>query len=248
MPEPVETTATSEARSSASRSRAITALALLVPVPTLGVYFGMWNDATAGTTMGDTVYLAGKVWLAALPAIWLFVVERRQFSWSPPRKGGFGFGIASGVVISIIILTVWLLLGETLIDRDTVRAAAEQAGLDSPARYLLLAVYICTLNAMIEEYVWRWFCFRQCERLTRAWRGGAAVVLSASFFTLHHIFALAAQFGLAVVILGSIGVFVGGCVWSYCYLRYRSIWPGFVSHAIVDVAIFAIGWQMIFGE
>lgn len=197
--------------------------------------------------VGDAIYGAGKVWLVLLPIFWLLVIDRGRLSWSPPRRGGFGFGILSGLLMSFVLVAGWLLFGDQLIDRETVREAAGQAGLDSPGRFLLLAIYICTLNALIEEYVWRWFCFYQCESLVRAWRGGAAVLLSAGFFTLHHIFALAAQFDIAAVILGSLGVFAAGCVWSFCYLRYRSIWPGFVSHAIVDVAIFVIGWVLIFG-
>ena len=45
---------------------------------------------------------------------------------------------------------------------------------------------------------------------------------------------------------GTCGVFVGGAVWNWCYLRYRSIWPGYVSHAIVDAALLAIGWKLLF--
>ena len=36
-------------------------------------------------------------------------------------------------------------------------------------------------------------------------------------------------------------------VWSVCYLRYRSIWPGWVSHVAADVAGLAIGWRVLFG-
>jgi uncharacterized protein len=236
-----------EHSSSGLRWRAIAALLLLVPVPTIGVYFGMWDEETAGTTTGDAIYLAGKAWLVILPVTWLLLIERGRISWSPPKHGGFGFGIASGMAIALVIVAAWLLLGEAIVDRQTAREAAELAGLDDPVRYLLLAVYICTINVLIEEYAWRWFCFRQCERLIPAWHGGAAILLCAAFFTLHHVFALAAKFGTVAIILGSLGVFVGGCIWSICYVRYRSIWPGFVSHAIADVAIFAIGWHIIFG-
>jgi membrane protease YdiL (CAAX protease family) len=41
-------------------------------------------------------------------------------------------------------------------------------------------------------------------------------------------------------------VFIGGCVWSWCFLRFRSIWPGYVSHVIVDVAVFAVGYLILF--
>ena len=84
------------------------------------------------------------------------------------------------------------------------------------------------------------------EALLPAGRGGFAVVLSSIFFTLHHVIALRAQLDVLPTILASLGVFVGGIAWSWCYLRYRSVWPGYLSHLIVDVTLLWIGWQMIF--
>ena len=43
------------------------------------------------------------------------------------------------------------------------------------------------------------------------------------------------------------GIFIGAGLWSGLYLRTRSVWPGYLSHAIVDVAVFAIGWRLIRG-
>jgi membrane protease YdiL (CAAX protease family) len=71
-------------------------------------------------------------------------------------------------------------------------------------------------------------------------------VVSAICFTLHHIIAMQVYFSWLVVVIASLGVFTGGALWSWCYLRYRSIWPGYISHAIVDIAIFAIGYRLIF--
>ncbi len=48
------------------------------------------------------------------------------------------------------------------------------------------------------------------------------------------------------MILGSTGCFLGGVIWSGLYLRYRSIWPGYLSHVLADVAIYIIGWHLIF--
>jgi hypothetical protein len=73
-----------------------------------------------------------------------------------------------------------------------------------------------------------------------------AIVASAFFFTLHHIVALATQADWRVTTIASAGVFIGGAVWSSLYLRYRSIWPGYLSHALADVPIFVIGWCLIF--
>jgi hypothetical protein len=72
------------------------------------------------------------------------------------------------------------------------------------------------------------------------------VVVSALGFTLHHVIALGGQFSWAMTLLGSCGVFCGGAIWSWLYLKYRSVWICYVSHAIVDVPIFVVGYWLIF--
>lgn len=69
---------------------------------------------------------------------------------------------------------------------------------------------------------------------------------SALGFTLHHIVALQVYFAWHVTAIASLGLFVGGAIWAWLYLRYSSIWPAYLSHAIVDVAVFAIGYKLIF--
>jgi membrane protease YdiL (CAAX protease family) len=105
------------------------------------------------------------------------------------------------------------------------------------------ALYWILVNSVLEEYVWRWFCVKQCEQL---FSKRTAIVCSALFFTLHHIVAMASFFGPTVVSVCALGVFVGGAVWSTLYVKYRSIWPGYVSHAIVDLCIFGIGAAILF--
>ncbi len=73
-----------------------------------------------------------------------------------------------------------------------------------------------------------------------------AVIFSALGFTLHHIVAMQLYFDWITVILAAVGIFIGGTIWSGCYLRFRSIWPGYLSHALVDLTLFAIGFRVIF--
>ena len=40
---------------------------------------------------------------------------------------------------------------------------------------------------------------------------------------------------------------IGGVIFSWLYVQYRSVWVAWVAHAIADVAIFAIAWQLIVG-
>jgi hypothetical protein len=223
------------------KHRAMIALLLLVPVPSLGVASAMlwWPDLP----WGKAIFLATKIWIVLLPFLWLRAVDHQSMSWSPPRRGGFGAGAATGLLIAIAILGAFAIARAwDAIDTAGVAERAARTGLNQPAIYLAGAMYWILVNSLMEEYVWRWFVFRQCESLVG---GRAGVILAALGFTAHHVIALAAQFNWGITLLASLGVFVGGATWSGLYLRYRSIWPGYVSHAIVDVPIFVIGYRLI---
>jgi hypothetical protein len=47
--------------------------------------------------------------------------------------------------------------------------------------------------------------------------------------------------------VASTGVFIGGVIWAWLYSRYRSIWPGWISHVLADIAVFGVGWWLLFG-
>jgi membrane protease YdiL (CAAX protease family) len=199
-----------------------------------------------GDVSGQVIYAAAKVWILALPVAWRVLVARRPISFSPLRRGGLGAGLATGVVIAACIFAGYWLVGRRLIDPQMLEDIAEENNLTSLPTYLALAAYLTLVNSLLEEYVWRWFVYRQCERLMPALGGWIAVIASALMFTLHHVIALNVQFGWAVTLLGSAGIFVGGLTWSWLYRRYRSIWPGYVSHILADAAVFVIGWLLLF--
>lgn len=224
------------------RSRAILALALLVPAPSIGTLAAM--VLFPGTALGQGLFAASKLWLVAFPAVWLRLVDRERFGFSPTRNGGFVMGLACGIGLGLLVVLGWLAFGRGLIDRASFAGKMGEIGLGSLPMYLGGAAYWILVNSVLEEYVWRWFVFRKCEALAGP---RAAALMSALFFTLHHLIALRAYCPLPVTVACSVGVFIGGAVWSLMYARYRSIWPGYVSHAIVDLCVFGIGATMLVG-
>ncbi len=199
-----------------------------------------WPD----TTLGALLFFAMKVWLLTFPLICYFGIDRQRISFSPVRKGGLGVGALLGFLICCVILGVYGGLGDRLIDPQLVRSRVGELGLDRAPVYIGCALYWITINSLLEEYVWRWFVVRQCEKLFGPL---GAVLVSALGFTVHHILAMQLYMPPVSVALSATGIFIGGAAWSWCYVRYRSIWPGYVSHAIVDIAVFGIGYALIFG-
>lgn len=224
------------------KRRAILSLLLLLPAPSLAVWAGMiaWPD----TVLGKTLFALSKVWILALPAAWYFGIERQRLSMRRPAIGGILFGAASGLVLAAAIFAGYWIFGRTWIDPAVVKGLVAKVGLGRPAVYLAGAAYWVLVNALLEEYVWRWFVFRQFRTFLPAM---AAVAASALGFTLHHIVAMQTYFSPLVTAIASTGIFIGGSLWSWCCWRFGTIWPAYVSHAIVDVAIFAIGYHILFG-
>ena len=222
--------------------KALLALLLLLPVPSLGTAAPMlWWP---GTPWGTGLFVAAKLWIVALPAAWWLLVEQERPSWSPARRGGFGVAALLGLAIAALIAaTCAAALRLGWIDPATVASRAAATGLGGLRLYLLGSLYWITVNSLLEEFVWRWFVFRQFEALVG---GPPAVVAAALAFTAHHVIALGAQLAWPAAILGSLGVLAGGVIWSWLYLRYRSIWPCWLSHAIADIPIFIIGYYWIF--
>ena len=97
---------------------------------------------------------------------------------------------------------------------------------------------------MLEEYIFRFFFYRQLENLFNIkW---LAVILAAGIFTLHHSVVLSAYLPIMHNILASLGIFGAGVIWSGLYAKYRSVWIPFISHAFADMAVFGIGAYLIF--
>gem|GEM_PF-70637 len=226
-----------------ARKRATVAILLLVPAPTVGVLAGMvlFPDSAPGAA----VFTLSKVWVLGLPLFWRLCVERQPLSLSPVRHGGIAVGIGSGLLIGGAILGAWGLFGAALIERRTLVLGLERVGLTTPARFAVGALYWVTVNSVLEEFVWRWFCMTRAQCLLRP---AAAVGAAALFFTVHHTIALQVYLDPVAVGVCSVGVFGGGAFWGWMYQRYGSVWPGVISHALVDLCIFGLGAVLLFGS
>lgn len=228
-----------------SRRQAILALVLLVPAPTLGVAASMVIPDLRGTMLGQGIWLFSKVWLVAFPLVWWRLVDRQAISWSPMKRGGLGTGFVLGLIMAAVLAAIYWLPAEPPIDPNAIRDQAALNGLDRWPKYLALALGLSFINALVEEYVWRWFVYSRWLPLVKQ-KAFWAVPLAAACFTAHHTVILAVQMGFWATLFGSLAVFTAGCVWSWCYARYQSVWPGYLCHILADLAIFAVGWDIIF--
>ncbi|MFQ5720239.1 MAG: type II CAAX prenyl endopeptidase Rce1 family protein, partial [Acidobacteriota bacterium] len=160
-------------------------------------------------------------------------------------------GLGSGAFMAAGLAGLYLLAlrgGPLLADaapRVADRVTAIGAG--TPVRFLLLTLFLSGLHSLLEEYYWRWFVF---GRLQRRLGRVSSVALSSLAFTAHHVIVLHAFAGpdhVTATACLSAAVAAAGALWALLYVRYATLAPSWLSHLLVDVAIMAIGYDLVFG-
>jgi len=114
-------------------------------------------------------------------------------------------------------------------------------GLSSATGFVALGVFYSLAHSLMEEYYWRWFVFGRMRQYVPV---PVAIVLSSLAFALHHVVVLWAYFSHApaVALMLAAAVALGGAAWAWIYSRGGSIYAIWLSHALVDAAIFSVGF------
>ncbi len=154
-------------------------------------------------------------------------------------------GVLTGAGLSALVLAAYYFVLPNMIDFGPV--AQELAGkLDSLGMrqyYWLMAVVVSVMNASLEEYYWRAFLLGEFfERIPSRL---LACVLCGGLFGLHHVFALLCVGSAGLVALGAGATIVAALVWGYLRVKGYSIFDCYLSHLMVDFAVFWVGYDMI---
>lgn len=223
-------------------------LIIAMLLPSVGVYSGMY--AFPDEPLGQILFFLCKLGLLTIPLVVFFGLDKNTFpKLSESFKNRLAFregmlvNVVGGMLICAIIYGGYRWLAASLIDVNNFREQLDAVGMTDPKRYLGLALYWTFINALLEEYFWRWYAVQEAERYVSK---TLAVFVSAFGFVLHHVLAMKIYFDWTTTLLCASGVFIGGLLWSISYSRYRSVWPGYVSHVLVDAIIFYIGWELLF--
>ncbi len=99
----------------------------------------------------------------------------------------------------------------------------------SQAPPVLIGALLLFLVGPAEEIFWRGFAQRKLQAKLGAGRG---FLVTTAVYTLVHLWAF--NFMLLMAAL------VCGLFWGWMYLKFKSVWPGLISHAVWDVLIFVI--------
>jgi CAAX protease family protein len=228
-------------------------VSLVLPTAVTWLYFVALDGAAAAAQ--QMAYGIGKAIQFALPALWVCCVQQRgRFAVSktlqaPPLWSLLG-GALFGLLIGAAMIAFYFALQPMgLFDESAsaVRTKVQSFGAGSSGRFLLLAIFYSAVHSVLEEYYWRWFVFGQ---LRRGCLLPIAIGIGSIAFAAHHVLVLGHYFGYLVPTaaftwLFTLAIVIGGAFWAWLYQASRSLGGPCLSHALVDAAIFAVGWQMI---
>ena len=210
-------------------------------MPTMSVLFSFsWSESEL---QSQIFFIFAKLWIILIPIYWIYRIEESRISLGEINSKGMYQSIFSGILIFLAVGIIFLIFGDTL-DVDLMKQEIGGTGLLNPHIFLLGVFYWITVNSLVEEFVFRQFIGDRILEFTG--RESVTILLSAAIFTLHHTVLLGYYFEPWQNLISSIGIFIAGAIWSLLWLRHRSLFVCWMSHAIADVAVFGIAYVILF--
>lgn len=224
-------------------------LAMTFPVCMSFVEFILLPGENDHNAAMKVAFVAGKMIQFGFPIVLVWMTARHLIRIERPHSDGIWLGLGFGAFVSLgIFLLYFAVLRGTDVFGETpnkVNDILRQVNLDSRLGFLLFAAFISIPHSFLEEYYWRWFVFGWLSRYLPL---SIAIVVSSLAFMAHHVIVLAVYlpgyFWLAAVPF-SLCTAAGGGVWAWMYHRYKTLYPIWVSHLLVDLALMAVGYDLL---
>lgn len=222
--------------------------ALTYPTLLTLVYFVLLAGLPAGVQ--QATYTLGKSVQFLFPVTWVMLVCGQWPTLRWPGGRGIPAGLAFGLAVLLAMsagYVAWFRGSPAAAGLATqVGAKVRDLGLDRTWKYAATGVFYALVHSLLEEYYWRWFVFGQLRRYMSL---ATAIGISSLGFMAHHVILLVTFLGWQSPLtwLGSLAVAVGGAVWAGLYAASRSLIGPWLSHLLVDLAIFVIGYDLVYG-
>ncbi len=191
-----------------------------------------------------------KVVQIAIPVGWRRQVEGHRGTYAVwPWDAGWpgagtwfiavlaAIGLAGSAVVAVTQIAPAMGL---VIDPTELRAQMDDKFAMTPARAALVVLYLFTLNAAIEELLFRWWLDRE---VSAAWGDCLGIGISGSVFAAMHLFIFADMSAVTPLMLGLVfaALFLAGLVWSLIARRQGGIQAAWLSHGLTDAGLLTWG-------
>lgn len=185
------------------------------------VLFSPWTKSLLNFWIGMT-FFSGSLALASLLTAKEKTAQIFEF-----RQSYIWIGIISAAFLYLIFfigdIVVKSVFDFAKVEIESIYSTKSQASVIKIGLLLLLVI------APAEEIFWRGFVQRKYSEKWGKWPG---FLLAVTVYSLVHVW----SFNLMLIGAAT----VAGLFWGFMYLKYNSIVPGIISHAVWDLFIFVL--------
>ncbi|HEX4954458.1 MAG TPA: CPBP family intramembrane glutamic endopeptidase [Thermoanaerobaculia bacterium] len=227
----------------------LVALAMVLPTLAAWLYFVVLRDSA----WSGPVYLAAKLVQFSLPLLAFRLAPEAGLPGpvAGARRADLLAGLGLGALMVAGVLAAWvgLVAGRPVEAEAAARVTATLRvfQVSSPLAYLAMSVGLSVAHAFLEEWYWRGYVYRHLGRRLAA---APALVLASLAFASHHALVVGRYLPEGgfwpLGVLATLAVAVGGGLWCLLYRRSGSLLPPWVAHVLVDAALMALGYRLVF--
>ena len=159
-----------------------------------------------------------------------------------PKKKELAIALGLGVAVYGIILGGYFLINP-LLDINAIALQLTADGGVSADNFLWISLYICLINSLLEEFLFRGFAFLTLKKLSNR---PFAYIFSALIFAAYHFGMFAGSYAPLIWVLAMAALFIAGCALNFLNEKSGTIYPSWLVHMFANLGINTVGY-IIFG-
>ena len=167
----------------------------------------------------------------------LFLKEFNIKNLMKPDKKGLCIALCLGFVIYGVVLGAYWIFKDVFDFSALTGSLNETTGVNK-SNFIWVAIYISFVNSLLEEFFFRGFSFITLKKLTSR---RFAYVFSSMAFALYHIAMMIGWFGLPVILISLVGLFIGGMIFNRFDEKRENIYLSWLIHMFANFATNTIG-------
>ena len=168
----------------------------------------------------------------------LFLKEFNIKNLMKPDKKGLCIALCLGFVIYGVVLgSYWIF--KDVFDFSALTGSLNETTGVNKSNFIWVAIYISFVNSLLEEFFFRGFSFITLKKLTSR---RFAYVFSSMAFALYHIAMMIGWFGLPVILISLVGLFIGGMIFNRFDEKSENIYLSWLIHMFANFATNTIGF------
>ena len=167
----------------------------------------------------------------------LFLKEFNIKNLMKPDKKGLCIALCLGFVIYGVVLGAYWIFKDVFDFSALTGSLNETTGVNK-SNFIWVAIYISFVNSLLEEFFFRGFSFITLKKLTSR---RFAYVFSSMAFALYHIAMMIGWFGLPVILISLVGLFIGGMTFNRFDEKSENIYLSWLIHMFANFATNTIG-------